>query len=301
MSSVTCAAPTWAARRALNTAPLCWANVSATFYNAAGEAARTTVGYVLMCHANGTFTLLYEALCASFTDKLDPAFHSALPRTPSDPVPYLWEILSGDDGDDGAHPVYIPRTNGSAAPPRKKKAVVARVLPSHMHTPGVRYTPPDWSNDKAIDKQGNKKVGQAKRESRVKQQSPVQLSLSCIDRKLWAGAAAEGWNMCVGAGQHYVYTSPDGRKFTSQQRAREGGATAAMVDETEKKEEGAFTEVDAEVDATSSVSAGTAPVPNQLSQRLKDLDECRASGLLDDDEWGQARKGVLDGFTAAAF
>ena len=51
------------------------------------------------------------------------------------------------------------------------------------------------------------------------------LPSSHIDRKLWVGAAAEGWSMRAGADQHYVYMSPDGRRFTSRQKARAAGAT----------------------------------------------------------------------------
>ena len=42
-----------------------------------------------------------------------------------------------------------------------------------------------------------------------------------VDMKLWQGAAEAGWSLKANAGNHYVYLSPCGRKFTSKRAAEE--------------------------------------------------------------------------------
>ena len=42
-----------------------------------------------------------------------------------------------------------------------------------------------------------------------------------VDAKLWAGAASEGWSLKANADAHYVYFSPDGRRFSSRRAAEE--------------------------------------------------------------------------------
>ena len=42
-----------------------------------------------------------------------------------------------------------------------------------------------------------------------------------VDAKLWEGAASEGWSLKANAGFHYVYYSPDGRRFSSKKTAEE--------------------------------------------------------------------------------
>ena len=70
---------------------------------------------------------------------------------------------------------------------------------------------------------------------RVRAQQAAQMGLCAeeVDKKLWGGAAADGWRVhdCGRNDGHYRYTAPDGRRYHSKAEAL---ATRAEVQERKK-------------------------------------------------------------------
>ena len=81
---------------------------------------------------------------------------------------------------------------------------------------GVKYT----SKQAALDAAGLEEVDADEEEQEEQEEQGGEENL--VDAKLWEGAASEGWSLKCNTGSHYVYYSPDGRRFSSRKAAEEG-------------------------------------------------------------------------------
>jgi len=87
---------------------------------------------------------------------------------------------------------------------------------------GVKYT----SRRAALDAAGLEEVDADQEEEQEEEEEPEEPAEqggeeNMVDAKLWAGAAAEGWSLKANANFHYIYFSPDGRRFKSRKAAEE--------------------------------------------------------------------------------
>jgi len=80
---------------------------------------------------------------------------------------------------------------------------------------GVKYT----SKQAALDAAGLEEVDADEEEQEEQEEQGGEENL--VDAKLWEGAASEGWSLKCNTGSHYVYYSPDGRRFSSKKAAEE--------------------------------------------------------------------------------
>ena len=90
---------------------------------------------------------------------------------------------------------------------------------------GDKYTSKQAAMDAAgleeVDADEEEQEEQEEQEEELEEQEEQGGEENLVDAKLWEGAASEGWSLKANAGFHYVYYSPDGRRFSSRKAAEE--------------------------------------------------------------------------------